>query len=275
MNDVLIEVNGVSLAYDQSEPVLHDISFSVKPGELYCLMGPNGCGKSTLINSIMGIHNPSAGNILVEGREISTYKPKDLARIIAYVPQSHQLTFPYTVEQVVLMGRNPYTRSMTGPGEEDSEIIARVLDETGISHLADRPYTMISGGEMQLVMLARALVQQTPVIVMDEPSAHLDFRNEMIFLENAAGLVRDSSTAVIIATHSPNHAFFFERKGISTEVLAICGKTLKFRGQPSEVLTEENIMEIYGVRSKILQGNDVEEGTVRQIVPLDVVRSSS
>ena len=175
-------------------------------------MGPNGCGKSTLINCILGIHAPDGGQIRIEGKDVSEYKPKDLAKKIAFVPQVHERTFPYTVEQIVLMGRNAHSGALTGPAAEDRELVHQVLERTGIAHLVQRPYTYISGGEMQLVMLARALVQKTAVIIMDEPSAHLDFRNELIFLENAARLIREESASVIMATHSPNQPFFLSAR---------------------------------------------------------------
>lgn len=265
----LIEADGVYLSYEGAEgAVLEEISFRIEPGTLYCLMGANGCGKSTLINCILGIHPPDRGEIRIDGKEVGSYKPKELAKRIAFVPQVHERTFPYTVEQVVLMGRNAYSGALSGPEKEDMELVRDVLARTGIEHLAERPYTRISGGEMQLVMLARALVQQTAVVIMDEPSAHLDFRNELIFLENAARLIREESTSVLMATHSPNQPFFFEREGINIRILAICDKTLRFEGTPSEVLTEKNISEIYRVQSKLMCGREANVGEIRQIVPL-------
>ncbi len=264
----LISVENVSLSYDGENTVLSDVSFSVRPGTLYCLMGANGCGKSTLINCILGIHAPDRGRVLISGREVEKYRPKELAKKISFIPQVHERTFPYTVEQIVLMGRNAYGSSFSGPGSSDRRIVSEVLEQTGISHLAQRPYTRISGGEMQLVMLARALVQNTSVVIMDEPSAHLDFRNELIFLENAAGLIRGKSTSVLMATHSPNQPFFFERKGADVRVLAVCDGTLRFEGTPSEVLTEENILEIYRVRSRLMKSPGPDETELRQIVPL-------
>ena len=134
--------------------------------------------------------------------------PGSWRKKLSFVPQVHERTFPYTVEQIVLMGRNAYGSSFSGPREEDRRIVEEVLKRTGIAHLAQRPYTQISGGEMQLVLLARALVQNTSVVIMDEPSAHLDFRNELIFLENAARLIREESTSVLMATHSTRDLVF-------------------------------------------------------------------
>ncbi len=264
----LIEADRISLSYDGEKKLLEDVSFEIQPGVLYCLMGPNGCGKSTLINCILGMHTPDSGQIRIDGIDAGKYKPKELAKKIAFVPQVHERTFPYTVEQIVLMGRNAYSGALTGPAAEDRELVRQALEHTGIAHLAQRPYTCISGGEMQLVMLARALVQEASVIIMDEPSAHLDFRNELIFLENAARLIREEAASVIMATHSPNQPFFFERAGINVRVLAVCSRRLKFEGAPSEVLTEQNIEEIYRIRSKLLCDDVPEIGSIRQIAPL-------
>ena len=267
----LISAEGIRLSYDGGEPLLQDVSFCIGSGTLYCLMGANGCGKSTLINCILGMHAPDSGRILIGGRDVEQYRPKELAKKIAFVPQVHERTFPYTVEQIVLMGRNAYGSSFSGPRDDDRRIVEEVLERTGIAHLAQRPYTRISGGEMQLVLLARALVQNTSVVIMDEPSAHLDFRNELIFLENAARLIREESTSVLMATHSPNQPFYFERMGIDVRVLALCGRTLRFEGTPSEVLTEENILEIYRVRSRLMRSpgpDGTKKGELRQIVAL-------
>lgn len=269
--NILIRAENISLSYEGGETLLRDINFEIEPGTLYCLMGANGCGKSTLINCILGIHEPDSGQIFIGDRPVSRYRPRELARKVAFVPQAHERTFPYTVEQIVLMGRNARSGALTGPEAGDSGIVGEMLERTGIAHLAKRPYTCISGGEMQLVMLARALVQETPVIIMDEPSAHLDFRNELIFLENAARLIREDSTSVIMATHSPNQPFFFERSGIDVKVLGLSGRTLSFEGTPSEVLTESNIAEIYQVQSRLMRETAPETGEIRQIVPLKTV----
>lgn len=268
----LIDVSHVSLSYasDADTALLNDISFTVEPGRMYCLMGANGCGKTTLINCILGIHRQDSGVVYVGGADARRLKPAELAARAAFVPQTHEKTFPYTVEQIVMMGRTVYADALRGPGEEERQIAADVMHQTGIAHLADRPYTQISGGELQLVMLARALAQQTPVIIMDEPSAHLDFRNELVFMETVAALIRDKGTAVLMATHSPNHPFFFERSGIDTRVLALAGGRLRYAGSPSEILTEERISEIYGIKARVLMSEDDGDGcgAIKQIAPI-------
>lgn len=289
-NTSLIDVSCVTLSYSgftkksvvsrlndttdmiSHKPLLTDVSFKVKPGRLYCLMGANGCGKTTLINCILGIHRQDSGAVYVGGDDARKLRPAELAERVSFVPQTHEKTFPYTVEQIVMMGQSVYVDAMRGPGEYERAVVADVLQRTGIAHLADRPYTQISGGELQLVMLARALAQQAPVIIMDEPSAHLDFRNELVFMETVASLIRDEGTAVLMATHSPNHPFFFERSGIDTQVLALAGGRLCCSGIPSEILTEEHIREIYGIQARVLTAdNDDDSGDIRQIVPIKTI----
>ncbi len=280
----LIDVSNVTLSYSgavkkraasesddaEHEPLLSGISFTVEPGRLYCIMGANGCGKTTLINCILGMHRQDSGVVYVGGADARKLKPAELAARAAFVPQTHEKTFPYTVEQIVMMGRSVYADALRGPGDDEHAIAADVMQRTGIAHLADRPYTQISGGELQLVMLARALAQQAPVIIMDEPSAHLDFRNELVFMETVAALIRDEGTAVLMATHSPNHPFFFERSGIDTQVLALAGCRLRYIGTPSEILTEERIREIYGIHARVLR-DDSGGSEIRQIVPIRTV----
>lgn len=286
----LIDVDNITLSYNsavrkrtasqlndtvgtaQRKPLLSDISFTIEPNRLYCLMGANGCGKTTLINCILGMHRQESGVVYVGGADARKLRPAELAVRAAFVPQTHEKTFPYTVEQIVMMGRSVYADALRGPGECERAIVADVLQRTGIVHLADRPYTQISGGELQLVMLARALAQQAPVIIMDEPSAHLDFRNELVFMETVASLIRDEETAVLMATHSPNHPFFFERSGIDTQVLALADGRLRYTGTPSEILTEERIREIYGIQARVLTADDAGgDGVIRQIVPLKTI----
>ena len=207
----VISVQGASYSYGYGRPpVFHDVSLEVSTGEICCLMGVNGCGKSTLIDAVLGVNECQEGNILVDGRPVSSYKPSQLARRIAYVPQVHDRSFPYKVIDVVLMGRTVHQEGFGAPDGGDRELCEEALRACHISHLAERPYTQISGGEMQMVMLARALVQETPIMVMDEPTAHLDFRNELIFQETVVRMVEEKRIGVLIATHSPNQAFYFE-----------------------------------------------------------------
>lgn len=263
----LIEIINASFAYEAHE-IFHKIDLSLEQGKLCCLMGPNGCGKSTLIDCILGVLHLQEGEIIVDGKNVLSYKPHLLAQKIAYVPQVHDRSFPYTVEQIVLMGRTAYAGPFGSPGKDAEDMVQNALCIVGIKHLAERPYTQISGGEMQLVMLARALVQQTPIIIMDEPTAHLDFKNEMLFMETVVNMVKKNNVGVLMATHSPNQPFYFENKGLEVNVAAMKNGVIHCQGVPSQALSEANINEIYQIESKRLAYADANTGQLYQIVPL-------
>lgn len=263
----LIEIKNASFAYEENT-ILHRLDLTVEQGELCCLMGPNGCGKSTLLDCILGDLHLQDGEIFVDGQSVLSYKQQLLAQKIAYVPQIHDRSFPYTVEEIVLMGRTAYSGYFGSPGKDEEKMVRNALAIAGIGHLAARPYTQISGGEMQLVMLARALVQDTPIIIMDEPTAHLDFKNEMVFMQTVVSLIKNNNVGVLMATHSPNQPFYFENKGIEVKVAAMKDGHIFCQGNPSQVLTEASIKEIYQIESKRLTYADARIGQLCQIVPL-------
>ncbi len=262
----LIEVKMAAFAYKKK--VFYDVNLFLEHGEVCCLMGPNGCGKTTLIDCILGILPLKAGEILIDGQNIQNFKPELLAQKLAYVPQVHNRSFPYTVRQIVLMGRTAHTETFLGPNRESESYVDEVLKNVGIFNLRNRPYTQISGGEMQLVMLARALAQNTPTIIMDEPTAHLDFKNELVFLQTIVKLVKKKNASVLLATHSPNQPFYFESKGLNVKVAAMRDGEICYIGRPSEILTEKNIEEIYSIKSKRLSYSDEKIGNLYQIVPV-------
>lgn len=266
----LIEVKKATFAYEKKN-ILCNIDLCLKKGEICCLMGPNGCGKSTLIDCILGILSLNSGEILISGQDVRNYKPEILAQKLAYVPQVHNKSFPYTVRQIVLMGRTIQAGAFRGPDRESENIVNENLQNVGIYSLGNRPYTQISGGEMQLVMLARALAQETPVIIMDEPTAHLDFKNELIFLQTVVKLIKEKNASILIATHSPNQPFYFESKGLNVKVAAMRNGKIYCLGKPSEMLTEENIEEIYEIKSRRLSYSNKKTGNLYQIVPVQTV----
>jgi len=268
----IITVADASFGYNSAD-VFTNISFSVGKGELFCLLGPNGSGKTTLLDCILGMLKLRQGKIFIDGKDSLSFRAGRIARHIAYVPQRHERTFPYRVLEIVTMGRAAYTGLFSGPSREDKKIAARALETVGISHLRDRPYTQISGGEGQLVMIARALAQETPAIIVDEPTAHLDFRNDLLILETVGHLVRETGRTVMMATHFPNHAFYFKNNGVPTTVALLHKGGFLATGDPDEVLTREQIRMLYGVETCIVSCSTGKALELKQIIPTSTVPS--
>jgi iron complex transport system ATP-binding protein len=222
------------------------LDVALATGEVLALLGPNGGGKTTLLKTLIGLLAPKAGEVRLGDRRLETYASRERARLIAYVPQSHAATFAFTVETMVLMGRTAHGGLFGRPTSADRAIAARMLERLGISHLADRPYTMISGGERQLALLARALAQEPQFVVLDEPTASLDFGNQGRVIREIRALSA-SGHGVLFTTHDPNHAMaaanraYLLRKG-----------TQVGEGPVADVLTLERLSALYGARIRRL-----------------------
>jgi iron complex transport system ATP-binding protein len=181
------------------------LNVALEQGEVLALLGPNGGGKTTLLKTLLGILAPQQGEVAIDGRALATVPLRERARLIAYVPQVHMPTFAFTVESVVLMGRTSHGNLFSRPSAHDRMVAARMLEQFGIANLAARPYTMISGGERQLVLLARALAQEPQFVVLDEPTASLDFGNQGKVMREIRALAA-AGHGVLFTTHDPNHA---------------------------------------------------------------------
>ena len=251
---MILSVDSLSFSYGKKK-ALDNVSFEMDKGEILCIMGPNGSGKSTLIDCIMGINKSERGSILLDGKSVADYSRQDIARHAAYVPQNHSITFPYTVREAVMMGRTAYVSAFGTPPESDEKLADEAMRRVGIYEFADRPYGSISGGELRLVLLARALCQGTPLILMDEPTAHLDYRNELKFLETVSELCLNDGISVLVATHAPEHAFYFESRGIKTSALFLKKGVIAARGKPGEIITEELLGDVYGIKARILESD--------------------
>jgi iron complex transport system ATP-binding protein len=230
---------GLTIGYSD-RVVGRSLDVALAQGEVLALLGPNGGGKTTLLKTLLGLLKPLAGEATIDDRSLHAYSIRERARRIAYVPQVHAPTFAFTVESVVLMGRTAHGNLFSRPSAKDREVATRSLDQFGIGHLKERPYTMISGGERQLVLLARALAQEPQFIVLDEPTASLDFGNQGKVMREIRALAA-SGHGVLFTTHDPNHAL----RAADRAYLLRGGERIA-EGKVGEVLTREQLVDLYG-----------------------------
>ena len=241
------ELSDMSCGYG-GKPVLTDVSFSVESGDVLCILGPNGVGKTTLFKSMLGLLPALKGEVRVDGESIARWDNKRKAQVIGYIPQSHVPPFPYTVLQVVTMGTVANLGMFASPGRDDYLRALTALKELGVLHLRDRIYTEISGGERQMVLIARALAQKPKILLMDEPTANLDYGNQARVLAQISRLAAQGM-AVVMTTHSPDHAFLCSSKVVLIER----GNRISF-GAARDIVTEENLRRAYGIDVAILEG---------------------
>lgn len=267
----MINIKNAYFSYG-SRPILDDISLDINKEEILCLIGPNGSGKSTLLDCVLGLNKLKSGQIYIRGKELSTYKRTELAKHIAYVPQKQTATFPFRVIDMVIMGRSPYIKSFSIPSEDDFQRAREAIDYVGLNGFEERLFNELSGGEAQLVMIARAITQDSSIIVMDEPTSHLDFHNELLVLEIIRKLVKTKNITIIMATHFPNHAFYFPNHGIKTRVGILNGGKICVLGEPCDVLNEEEISRVFKIKSKVLKHVE-KDREYNHIIPLLTERS--
>lgn len=234
----LLEVIGLSFGY-HGRPVGHDVHLQVGPGEVVALLGPNGSGKTTLFKTILGTLPPLAGEVRYAGEPAARWPRRRLARLVAYVPQAHNALFPFSVLDVVLMGRTARLPLFAVPSRQDRHAALEALTALGIEHLAPRVYTEVSGGERQLVLIARALAQQPRLLVMDEPTASLDFGNQVRVLDRVVDL-RARGMAVLLSTHHPDHA-----RHVADRVLLLKRGRIVAAGTPAALVTASQLAALY------------------------------
>lgn len=235
----VVEVTGLAFSYDRGGHRLNDVSLAVRRGELCCLLGPNGAGKTTLLRCLLGLLRPERGQVKVAGRDVATLSPRQLARLVAYLPQSASTPFPFTALEIATMGRTPYLAVTGAPSLSDRRAAQAQLDELGVGHLAPRLFPSLSGGERQLVLLARALLQEAPVLVLDEPTTALDYGNEVQILNLIADLARGGHSILMI-THQPAHALTY-----ATSVALMRSGDIIAEGTPSQVITSQTLSDLY------------------------------
>ena len=256
-----LEANHISYGYSPKETVLHDVSLSLKTGETLYILGRNGSGKTTLLSCLAGLLEPDMGEIVLDRKPLGEIRPVERSQLIGLIPQSHIPAFAYSVEEMVMMGRAPYLSWLGSPTKEDQIIVAEALEQVGLSDFRERPYTQISGGERQLVLIARGLAQKCQILLMDEPTAHLDLSNQHRILEIVQQLSQQG-LSFIISTHAPNDALSYADK-----VLLLTGGWVTKYGPPKKTLTEDLLSSVYGIRTEVIYQNDSGKPIPRAVVP--------
>lgn len=250
---MMLKVDNLSFSYNK-KAVLKNISFTAEKGDFVCLIGPNGAGKSTLLKCILHILKTENSHIFLNNTPIQTLTAKQIAAQMAYIPQHHTLAFSFSALEVVLMGRTAHLPAFAVPSKEDELLAFDALDKLSIMHLASRAFQTLSGGEQQLVLIARALVQQTPILVMDEPTANLDFGNQYIVMDVISKLSQNGYL-IFLSTHTPEHALQYANK-----VIALQAGGVVFSGTPQECMTDQSLSALYGTPVSIatIQGQNGE-----------------
>lgn len=246
MKDKAITLEGVDFSYRESQPlVLEELSLQVPDGKITAVLGPNGTGKTTLLLIMLGLLQPGQGRVRLNGRAPREYSRRELSQLIGLVPQFESLPFNFTVMEYVLLGRSPYLRPFQVPGRSDQQIAERALQEAGISHLKHQLVTELSGGERQLAHLARALAQQTSLLLLDEPTAHLDLENQSRILNLLKKLAADGTT-IVFTTHDPNAALY-----AADRFVLLNEGTVYAAGRAEEVITRENLSALYNTPIRV------------------------
>lgn len=240
-----IKVTNLEAGYG-SRKVLTDVNFELERGKLCALLGRNGCGKTTLIRCINAIIKPQKGSVYLDGKNTAYLSRPEIAQLVSLVPQSSSLAFDYTCLEVVLMGEVSRLSVWASPGAAAEEEARQVLAGLGISHLTDRPFNQLSGGEKQLVLVARALFQRAPYMLLDEPTSHLDFYNQHQIMSIVQRLVKEANFTVLVTLHDPNLALYY-----CDEVILIHEGQILDKGNITEVLNADSLSQVYGTNIMI------------------------
>ena len=267
MTGPILRIENGSFAYKGGPQILRDINIEVRPGEMLAVLGPNGAGKTTLLRCMMDMLHWESGRSLLDGEDIRTMPASALWRRMAYVPQARSAATSYTAFQTVLLGRSSRIGPFGSPGGVDMEAAERVMKKLGIWDLADKPCHAISGGELQMVLIARAMAAEPELLVLDEPESNLDFRNQLVVLDAMSALAAEG-VACIFNTHYPAHALQRADKS-----LLLTKGGMSIYGPTKFVVSEDDIRSIFGVNA-IIGDFGASGSEVQSVVPVSIVEKN-
>lgn len=261
---MLLEVCEAGFGYEKERPILRNVNLNLERGHILAVLGPNGIGKTTMLKCIIGLLSWDSGQTLLEGTDICTMSQKELWRNISYIPQKHGFSFSYTGLEMVMMGRSTHLGTFEQPGKREIGMAEDMMEHVGISHLKDKDCNRMSGGELQMVLIAKALINEPKLIVLDEPETGLDFRNQLLVLNRIRSLAEEEGISAIMNTHYPSNAV-----SVADNALLMKKGGESLYGRAEEVLTAEHISEAFRVKA-VVNSFGYENREITTIVPVEL-----